>query len=159
MEPGPSSRPTLLFRGQACAARLSTESKRTLKTFARQLACEVIDGRAFTCLITSDRELRKLNRDFLGHDYATDVLSFPCTEGAGLGDLAISIERAEAQAVEFGHSLEQELCVLMLHGVLHLMGMDHERDRGNMARAERKWREQFALPIGLIARTRREAHI
>jgi probable rRNA maturation factor len=96
--------------------------------------------------------MQKLNRDFLQHDYPTDVLSFP-SEDAGLGDLAISVERAEAQAREFGHRRTQELQVLMLHGLLHLLGHDHEKDRGDMARAERKWRSEFKLPATLIIRT------
>ncbi len=95
--------------------------------------------------------MRRLNREFLDKDYATDVLSFP-SEDAGLGDLAISAERAEEQAQEFGHSRLDEMRLLMLHGVLHLMGHDHEEDSGEMARAERKWREHFQLPPTLIAR-------
>lgn len=128
-----------------------------LKAFARKLSQDVAAGRNFACRVTSDRELRQLNRSFLGHDYATDVLSFPSGDSHSIGDIAISIERAESQAGEFGHSLQDELCVLMLHGVLHLIGLDHERDRGEMARVERKWREQYQLPASLIARSRAAA--
>lgn len=110
------------------------------------------------CLVTNDRALRKLNREFRHHDTATDVLSFPAPEsevpGDTLGDLAISVERAAAQAAEFGHSTYDEVRILMLHGLLHLLGYDHETDRGQMARAERKWRTHFELPANLIARTR-----
>lgn len=96
-----------------------------------------------------------MNRQFLNHDYPTDVLSFPSAEqGGGLGELAISIERADAQARQYEHALLDELRVLMLHGMLHLSGMDHERDRGEMARAERKFRKDLGLPNGLIARAR-----
>lgn len=157
MEPGPSSSPTVLFRGRACAGRLSAEDRQQFRLFARTIAREVAGNAGFTCVISSDRELRKLNRAFLGHDYPTDVLSFPSGAPDALGDVAISVERAAAQAAEFGHSLQQELCVLLLHGILHLMGMDHERDSGKMARAERKWRQQLALPLGLIARSGGEA--
>ncbi len=116
----------------------------------------VAAGRSFCCLITSDKELHRLNRQFLNHDYPTDVLSFPLAEQGGeLGELAISIERAEAQARDYDHALLDELRVLMLHGMLHLSGMDHERDRGEMARAERKFRKELGLPNGLIARGRR----
>ena len=79
----------------------------------------------------------------------------PRLQGSGerpLGDVAISLPRARAQAREFGHTTEQELRVLMLHGLLHLLGMDHETDRGRMARAERRWRKRFGLPNGLIER-------
>jgi len=110
-------------------------------------------GRAFCCLVTNDEELRRLNWEFLKHDYPTDVLSFPSAgHGGELGELAISIERAEAQARQHEHALLDELRVLMLHGVLHLSGMDHERDHGEMARAERKLRKEFGLPNSLIAR-------
>lgn len=72
-----------------------------------------------------------------------------------LGELAISKERAAAQAREHGHSIEQEIQILMLHGVLHLLGMNHERDGGQMARAETAWRERLGLPAGLIERAAR----
>ena len=122
--------------------------------FACELRKRVTRGRGFLCLITGDRELKNLNRRFLGKDYATDVLSFPAGGGksAALGELAISAERAADQAREFGHSMDDEIRILMLHGVLHLLGMDHERDRGAMARAETRWRKQFGLPTGLIER-------
>jgi probable rRNA maturation factor len=129
--------------------------------FARKLQEAIAHGRAFDCLITGDAEMRRLNRDFRGKDYATDVLSFPAPpdaapdhngEPAMLGDLAISALRARAQAREFGHSAEDEVRVLMLHGVLHLMGMDHETDEGKMARAEKRWRTRLGLPGGLIER-------
>jgi probable rRNA maturation factor len=70
-----------------------------------------------------------------------------------LGDLAISLPRARAQAAALGHNLEQELRILMLHGVLHLVGMDHETDNGHMARAEKLWRIRLGLPAGLIERS------
>lgn len=97
--------------------------------------------------------MQQLNRRFLGKNYPTDVLSFPAGPGAdGLGELAISAQRAREQAGEFGHTLEDEIRILMLHGVLHLTGMDHERDRGAMSRVERAWRKKFGLPAGLIER-------
>lgn len=153
MEPGERC-PTLFFRGIPAALRLSSEQKRVLKDFASTLSAAVADGRVFTCVITNDRELRRLNKDFLGHDYSTDVLSFPLRDDTAVGDLAISSERAADQASRLGHSLLDEIRVLMLHGVLHLCGFDHERDGGRMARAERKWRASFDLPQTLIARGR-----
>jgi len=129
--------------------------RRGLERFARVLCERVSAGAGFTCLVTDDRELRRLNRDFLGKDYPTDVLSFPSGEsGAFLGELAISANRAHAQGAAFGHSVESEICILMLHGLLHLLGMDHETDRGRMARAEAAWRRRLALPAGLIERAR-----
>jgi probable rRNA maturation factor len=133
-------------------------NRRNLERFARTLRGEVAQGAGFSCLITGDAELRRLNRDFLGQDYPTDVLSFPDPASpAALGEMAISAARARAQAARFGHSLENEICILMLHGLLHLLGMDHETDRGQMQRAESRWRERLALPEGLVGRASRPA--
>ena len=135
--------------------------RRSIERFAGKLETELAKGRTFHCLITGDAELRRLNREFRGKDYPTDVLSFPSGTGlpacppegsAFLGDLAISLPRAKAQAREYGHRLEQEIEILMLHGVLHLLGMDHEADGGSMARAEKRWRTRLGLPAGLIER-------
>ena len=143
----------------------------TIERFARTLQKEIAKGRSFDILISGDAELRRLNREFRGQDYATDVLSFPVVplpdgrgsvstseprpSGSGnLGDIAISLGRARAQAREFGHDLEQEVRILMLHGLLHLMGHDHESDSGSMARAEKRWRAKLGLPNGLIERVR-----
>lgn len=123
-----------------------------LRNFAAELRGVVTRRRGFYCLITDDRELRRLNRQFRGADHATDVLSFPSEGGESLGEIAISVERAAVQAREFGHSRLDEIRILMLHGVLHLIGMDHETDRGEMARAEARWRRKLDLPTGLIAR-------
>jgi len=128
-------------------------SRGDIRRFAALLRREVAGGRLFRCLLADDRELRRLNRMFLGRDYPTDVLTFPEPGPDGfLGEIAISCDRAAEQARRFGHSTEQEAGILMLHGVLHLLGMDHERDRGRMARAERKWRKVLGLPSGLIER-------
>ncbi len=129
---------------------------RALAAFARRLQRDVARGRRFDCLITGDAEMRRLNRDFRGKDYPTDVLSFPAPPPArdGLGDIAISAARARAQAREFRHTAEQEVRVLMLHGVLHLLGMNHEADSGAMARAEKRWRVQLKLPQSLTERVR-----
>lgn len=144
---------TVLFGATPQRLELSPGNKRILRQFARKLQRRVAGGSAFTCLITNDNELRRLNREFLGRDYATDVLSFPGVPAHGaLGDIAVSIERAEAQAQEFGHCRLDELRILMLHGLLHLNGMDHERDDGEMERAERRYRAEFNLPLTLIAR-------
>jgi probable rRNA maturation factor len=139
---------TVMFRRAQAGVR-----PRALAHFARTLQAQVAGGRPFACLVTGDAELRKLNREFRGIDHPTDVLSFPAEWKAGhLGDIAISLARARAQARQFGHAPEQEIEILMLHGVLHLLGMDHESDRGHMARAERRWRFRLGLPTGLIER-------
>jgi probable rRNA maturation factor len=124
-----------------------------LRAFAQRLQHEVARGRSFDCLFARDAELQRLNREFLGHDYPTDVLSFPSnTDDDSLGEIAISVDRAKQQAKEYGHTADEELRILMLHGVLHLMGMDHENDRGQMRRTEMRWRKALELPAGLIER-------
>lgn len=137
--------------------------RRSLERFARTLRDEVSCGVGFTCMVTDDREIRRLNREFRGKDYPTDVLSFPSAPdllvaasppeiAVSLGEIAISANRAAAQAAARRHSAEAEIQILMLHGLLHLLGMDHETDRGQMARAEARWRQRLALPTALIER-------
>ena len=128
-----------------------------LRAFHKRLQREVASS-SFNCLVTRDQRLQQLNRDFLNHDYPTDVLSFPAAGANGfLGDVAISVETAARQAARFGHTLEDEIEILMLHGTLHLMGMDHEVDRGRMARAETAWRKKLGLPQSLTSRARKMA--
>lgn len=162
MDEPPSS--VVVFRRVPAAVR-----KAALERFARLLRDRVAGGSEFDCLVTTDAELQRLNRAFRGRDYPTDVLSFPAdsppsarTNGRPprssppqiLGSLAISYQRATEQARCFGHSVEQEIQILMLHGVLHLLGLDHETDRGRMARVESGWRRSLELPAGLIERAR-----
>ena len=129
--------------------------RRAVELFARRLQKEVAHGRPFDCLIAGDADLRRLNREFRGQDYPTDVLSFPAAPPArDLGSLAISLPRARAQAREFGHDTGHEVAILMLHGLLHLLGLDHETDGGRMARAEKRWRTHLGLAPGLIERAR-----
>ncbi len=131
----------------------ATLDAEALGTFAEDLRVRVAKRAEFHCLITNDAELQSLNAQFRNKDYPTDVLSFP---GAApyLGDIAISLRRARAQAKEFGHSLEDELRILLLHGVLHLTGLDHETDNGEMARAEQRWRKKLGLPTSLTERAK-----
>ena len=106
-------------------------------------------------LLAGDERLRALNLQFRGKDKPTDVLSFPALpEDSGQGgDLAISLDTASRQAADCGHTLETEVKVLILHGLLHLAGYDHGRDRGQMRRRESLLRKQFALPAGLVERS------
>jgi probable rRNA maturation factor len=144
----------VLFVAVPPNVRFSAEEKRALRRFATTLAKRVAGGRGFTCAITNDEALRNLNKTFRDCDYATDVLSFPLSRnGSDWGDIAISAERAAEQAAQFGHSKLDEVRLLMLHGVLHLTGMDHEHDQGEMARAENEWRAEFGLEKGLIERS------
>ena len=107
-----------------------------------------------TLALVSDRRIRALNRRYRSKDGPTDVLSFPADEPGTLGDIVIAAGVARRQAREAGHSLQTELRVLALHGLLHLLGYDHEHDDGRMARLERRLRAKGGLREGLIERTR-----
>lgn len=105
-------------------------------------------------LVTTDRRMRELNRWYRQKNYATDVLSFPGTPKLDhAGDIAISVEIAERNGRKLGHSLTDELKVLILHGMLHLGGYDHEADSGEMAGLEDHIRSRLGLPNSLIKRT------
>jgi probable rRNA maturation factor len=129
----------------------------SLQSFAEVLRDRVARGREFHCRITNDAELQSLNAQFRKKDYPTDVLSFPAVHApirrvCVLGDIAISIQRARTQAREYHHAPEDEIRILMLHGLLHLLGMDHESDSGQMKRTETRWRRKLGLPAGLLDR-------
>ena len=115
-------------------------------------------------LLSDDACLRQLNKSFRGKNKATDVLSFPSPPeifAAHAGDLAISLETANRQAAALDHSLGDEVRILLLHGLLHLSGLDHESDNGQMAEQEAKLRRELRLPATLIERTlaRRQASV
>ena len=107
---------------------------------------------ALTIAIVPDSRIRLLNRRYRRKDRATDVLSFPAEEPGYLGDIVIASGVARAQARRAKHSLQTELRVLALHGLLHLLGYDHEHDGGRMARVESRLRIRGGLREGLIER-------
>jgi probable rRNA maturation factor len=135
-------------------------SARTLARFLTEAQAAVRLKGQVTALLTTDAAIRRLNRQFRGKNKATDVLSFPAeaafpgmaAEEQIAGDLALSVPTALRQAVEQGHSLSTEVKVLILHGLLHLAGYDHEADKGLMARREQVLRARLGLPKGLIER-------
>jgi len=98
-----------------------------------------------TIAFVSDNSIRKLNQQFRGIDKATDVLSFPADEPNNLGDVAVSLETAARQAKENGLSLDNEIAQLILHGLLHLSGYDHETDNGEMNRLELNLRRKLRI--------------
>jgi probable rRNA maturation factor len=111
-----------------------------------------------TIAILPDAKVKALNKRFRGIDKPTDVLSFPTAASGGkrdenLGDIVIARGMARKQAQSLGHSLAVEFRVLALHGLLHLLGYDHEVDGGRMARVETRLRRKAGLPLGLIARS------
>lgn len=120
---------------------------RRLRPWLERLAASLVEGPAgLGVRFASDRELHRMNRDYRGKDKPTDVLSFPGEPGEEeryLGDVLISVPTARRQAEARGHSAERELKVLLLHGLLHCLGYDHETDQGEMERLERRLRRTW----------------
>jgi len=131
---------------------------RPLGSFLRQAQRELkIDGSEITVALVSDADIARWNEAYRKKKGPTDVLSFPAVSGASrraaggrkageiLGDIAIAPETAERYAKKSGRSLPTEIRVLMLHGVLHLMGYDHESDNGQMNRIEQRLRRRLGI--------------
>jgi probable rRNA maturation factor len=127
-------------------------SQATLERFSQRASRAAGVRGEVNILITGDAEVRRLNREFRHKDRPTDVLSFPGTDRRFAGDIAISASTAARHARQLGHSTADELKVLLLHGVLHLAGYDHETDKGEMARKEGRLRRALGLPASLIER-------
>jgi probable rRNA maturation factor len=106
-------------------------------------------------ILTTDDEIKELNKTYRNKDKATDVLSFPLEDmpGMPLGSIVISIDTAKRVANELGHSIEEEIKLLFIHGLLHLLGYDHEIDNGEMREKEKEVIEKFNLPKSLIIRS------
>ena len=141
--------PTIILRRPIAGLRRSA-----LATFVAE-ACRAAGLKgAVTVMVTHSRAMRSLNARFRGQNHATDVLSFPSpAPGHGFaGDIAVSLDIAERNAQSLGHSVGQEVQILILHGVLHLAGYDHEDDKGDMGARERRLRRRLGLPTGLIER-------
>lgn len=137
-------------------------SEASLSRFVRR-ACKTAGLRgAVNVLVTSSSAMRSLNLQFRGKNKPTDVLSFPAASShasgaargkkAFAGEIAISAEIAAQSAERLGHSVALEIKILVLHGILHLAGFDHERDNGKMARKEAKCRRALRLPLSLTER-------
>jgi probable rRNA maturation factor len=120
--------------------------------FLNRIAVDLAKRRDFAVVVSSDEAVRAANRQFRGISKTTDVLSFPDGEDGRLGDILIAAGRAQAQAAQYGLTIEDELKTLALHGVLHLLGYDHETDEGQMRARETKLRKRYGLPCGLIER-------
>jgi probable rRNA maturation factor len=116
------------------------------ESFADKAAAAIgKNGSTATVAFVSDKAIRELNRQFRGVDKATDVLSFPADEAHNLGDIAISVDTAARQAKENGLTFDEEVAQLILHGLLHLSGYDHETDNGEMNRLELKIRRRLGI--------------
>lgn len=120
----------------------------TWTTFAAKALAAIGNGESSaTIAFVSDKRIRELNSQFRGIDKATDVLSFPADgpDESNLGDIAISAETAAVQAKENGLSFDGEIAQLILHGLLHLSGYDHETDNGEMNRLELRLRRKLDI--------------
>jgi probable rRNA maturation factor len=120
------------------------------KSFANLVLDEIANGKTTTIAFVSDKKMSELNNQFRGKNKTTDVLSFPFENDFDenenfLGDIVISLEQAERQATENNLSLENEVQQLILHGILHLLGYDHETDNGEMNLYELQLREKFSV--------------
>jgi probable rRNA maturation factor len=137
-----AKRVDLLGRGRFASAR-----DRRLAGWADRLFRDLAPGHdSFAVRFVGDRTMRRLNLAFRGKDRTTDVLSFPgeaSAEGRHLGDVVISVPQAARQAAERGEPVERELRTLLLHGLLHCLGHDHESDDGEMERLERRLRRRY----------------
>ncbi|MBI3894381.1 MAG: rRNA maturation RNase YbeY [Acidobacteria bacterium] len=148
----PEREEVLLLNRQRLVQGNWTEVRDFLRQLPRPLASS-----AFTVCLLSDRGIRRYNKQFRHQDKATDVLSFPAqqpgqTSQDYLGDILISAETARENARRYGLRVEEELKVLILHGLLHLLGYDHENDGGRMARIERQYSRKLGLPQNLTER-------
>ena len=137
--------------------RIAGLSRSTLERFLLRARRAVRLRDTVNVLVTNSSELRSLNRRFRGADKATDVLSFPSPTSTNrtrrvAGEVAISADIARNNANDLGHSLAEEVKILVLHGVLHLAGFDHEHDHGEMARKEGQLRRRLKLRSSLIER-------
>jgi len=148
----PGSSQQLVLRNRQRSIKIES---RSLQVFLHRLADELApEGSSATLVLVGDDRMRRLNRRFRGFDRPTDVLSFPAENGefpeddedsTYLGDIVISVDTARRQALRRGSTLPRELRVLALHGLLHLLGHDHETDRGEMRRIEYRLRRKLRI--------------
>ena len=136
-------------------SRAERPRRRELGRFLRQAIDAIGLLGEVSVLLTEDQAVRVLNRQYRHKDKPTDVLSFPAAVEGVAGDLVISVETALRQAEERDHPVEMEIKVLLLHGLLHLAGYDHETDNGTMRRKEMRLRRELGLSKGLIERVQK----
>ena len=124
-------------------------------TYLEKIQNELVKDGTVELIFVDDQEIKSLNKNFRQIDKITDVLSFPLDfmEGLPLGSIVINIQMAKQKAKEFGHSLEDEIALMFIHGLLHLIGYDHETDHGQMRQKEQELIEKFSLPKSLIIRS------
>lgn len=134
---------------------IDNESNTPLHLPLLEHICKEHTEKEVELLIIDGHSMHELNLEHRGMDKTTDVLSFPVDDfpHAPLGSIVINYELAAQKAKELGHSSEEEITLLFIHGMLHLLGFDHEIDHGEMREEEKKWITQYNLPQSLIVRT------
>jgi len=149
--------PDLLDKIAPMIEIVNETSYRPNENLLETIAAELTD-RDIELLLTDNGTIREMNRAQRGIDRPTDVLSFPLENVpfAPLGEIVISVEYARQKAGEYGNSLDDEVALLFIHGLLHLLGYDHETDEGQMRTEEERLIRRFGLPESLIVRTEEE---
>ena len=134
---------------------IDNESNISLHVSLLEQICDAHTHKEVELLIVEAKGIQELNREHRGKDTATDVLSFPIDDfpHAPLGSIVINHELADEKAKELGHKIEEEIALLFIHGLLHLLGFDHEVDSGQMREKEEALIHQYQLPQSLIVRT------
>lgn len=127
----------------------------TIDQNALEVIGKVMSGKDIDLMLVNNQTIQEYNLQYRGKDVPTDVLSFPIDDDmphAPLGSIIISLEYASNIAKELAHGLDDEVSLLLIHGILHLLGFDHEVDNGEMREKEKEWMEYFNLPLSLIER-------
>jgi probable rRNA maturation factor len=135
---------------------LENDTDFSFETDRLELVAGTQTQRDIELILCDDKAIASLNHAHRGIDHPTDVLSFPLTgehPHMPLGTVVISIDHAQIRASELGHDTHEEILLLFLHGLLHLLGHDHENDEGQMRQKEHELIRQFSLPDSLIIRT------
>jgi len=140
---------------------LNNQTDALIHTDLLENIAQSLTTRAIELIVTDNKSIQKLNREYRSKNKATDVLSFPIDAtfedmlipGMPLGSIVISIDLVKKRSVELGHTTENELSLLFIHGLLHLLGFDHEVDNGEMREKEKEIIHKFNLPASLIIRT------
>ena len=134
---------------------IENESNIPLHVNVLEQICKEHTQKEVELIMIDGKSMHELNLEHRGMDKTTDVLSFPVDDfpHAPLGSIVINYELAEEKAKELGHTIEEEITLLFIHGMLHLLGFDHEVDNGEMRESEKAWIKQYHLPASLIVRT------
>jgi len=135
---------------------LDNQTNETINIYILEQIAQSLTTRKIELIITDNETIQELNREYRAKDTATDVLSFPIDlniPSMPLGSIVISFDFVKEKSTIFKHTLEDELSLLFIHGLLHLLGYDHEVDSGEMRSREKNIIETFSLPASLIVRT------